>query len=186
MALGELHMAAEYYRQALSAWTFSGSRAMIPCERCPAWPSYRSMGRTWKLQNSRYAKRWIWRKRREWRVVSERHTSSCSSVLHEGRIRQPRFSFAALLARLQAASTQEAQELLPEALALQVRLHLAAGDNLAAQRRLTLLENSVQEPSFDQQMLVNILQARLRLAQGEAYGVSLLENTLSRAQEKRH
>ena len=185
MALGELHMAAEYYRQALSA-----GRSQEPSDdTMRALSGLAQLSFEW---NDLEASEQQVREALDLAQTTGMEGSERAAYLlvllctARGQDTAASFQLAALLARLQAASTQEAQELLPEALALQVRLHLAAGDNLAAQRRLTLLENSVQEPSFDQQMLVNILQARLRLAQGEAYGVSLLENTLSRAQEKRH
>lgn len=186
MALGDLHQASEYYQQALA------------------------LGRSQeKREDSARALLGLARLLYEWNDLeaSEQRTHEALELMRamgqdgservaylqallaaaRGQETVAALHLAALLARLQATPTQDAQELFPAALALQASLQLAAGDHLAVQRSLTMLAHSAQELSFVQQMQVNILQARLQLVQGKTNAaVQLLEQLLPLAREKRH
>jgi LuxR family transcriptional regulator, maltose regulon positive regulatory protein len=186
MALGELHQASEYYRQALSTGRSQeknedSARALLGLAQI----SFEWNDLAAAEQRTNEA---LELTRKMGQEGSERATYFLALLCSaRGQDAAAVFRLAALLARLQATSTQNAQELLSEALALQARLQLAAGDHLAAQRSLTVLANSAKAPSFTQQMMVNILQARLQVAQGKANtAVFLLEQLHQVAQEKRY
>jgi LuxR family maltose regulon positive regulatory protein len=185
MALGELHQAGEYYRQALATGRSQEERE----DSARALLGLAQLSFEWNdLEASEQrANEALELTRKMGREGSERAAYLLALLCSaRGQHAAAAFRLAALLARLQAMPTQDAQELLPEALALQARLHLATGDHLAAQRSLTLLENEALEPSFVQQMMVNILRASLQLAQGKTNAVLLLEQLHRVAQEKRH
>ena len=186
MVLGDLHQAGEYYQQALALGrsqekSEDSARALLGLAQLLfEWNDLEA-----SAQRTNEALELI---RAMGQDGSERvayHHALLSAA--RGQEAAAALHLAALLARLQTTSTQDAQELFPEALALQASLQLAADDHLAAQRSLRLLDHSARELSFAQQMMVNILWARLQLAQGETNNaVHLLEQVLSLAQEKRH
>jgi LuxR family maltose regulon positive regulatory protein len=187
MALGELHQADEYYRQVLPS---SGCSQEEKEESARALLGLAQLSFEWNdLEvSAQQANKALELTRTMGQTGSERaayiQAQLCSA---RGQDAAAAFQLATLLARLQATPTQDAQELFPEALALQARLQLAAGDYLAARRSLAMLAHSTQALSFVQQMMVNILQARLQFAQGETNAaVSLLVQLHQEAQQKRH
>jgi LuxR family maltose regulon positive regulatory protein len=187
IALGELHQAGEYYRQALSSGRLQEEDSE---DTVQALLGLAQLSLEWNdldasEQRTSEALELTRRCGQEW---SER-AAYLLALLHaaRGQTTSAELQLAVLLARLQAVSTPHAQELLPDALALQVRLQLATGDLLAAQRNLALLTQNTQALSFTQHMMANILQARLQFAQDNAHeALSLLAHLLPIAQEKRH
>lgn len=186
MALGELHQAGEYYRQALSL----GHAQEKSEDSVRALFGLAQLSLEWNdLEASEQRINEVVELARTMGQEKSERAAYFRVLLCAARRQEPAAALhlAALLARLQVTPAQDTQELFPETLALQARLHLAAGDYLAAQRSVAILTNAAQEFSFAQQMLGNILQARLQLAQGKANdAVCLLEHLLSLAQQKRH
>ncbi|GHO65155.1 helix-turn-helix transcriptional regulator [Ktedonobacter sp. SOSP1-52] len=186
-ALGELHQAHAYYREALSSGHLQENSE--DCVR--ALLGLAQLSLEWndlKAAEQRISEA-LERTQKLGQEGNERVTYFLA-LLSAARGQEDAASLrlATLLARLHIASTQETEDLLPEALALQARLQLATGDHLVAQRTVTALANIAGTSySFPQRMMVNILQARLQLAQGETNtAVCLLEQLLLMAQEKRY
>lgn len=186
MARGELHQAGEYYRQALtSAREHEGredqARALLGLARL----SFEWNDLTVAEQQTREALELA--QQGEQTGKDEATYLLTRLYVARGQEGPAQFQLAELIARLQAMATPGAQELLPDALALQVRLQLSAANYRAARRSLTLLENSAQELSFAQQIMVNILQARLQLAEEKTSdAMAMLERLLPTAQTKQH
>ena len=185
IALGELHQASEYYRQALS----TGLSQEKSEDSARALLGLAQLSFEWNdlAAAEQRASEALELTRKMGQEGSERAAYFLALLCSaRGQDAAAAFRLAALVARLQVTPAQDAQELLSEALALQTRLQLATGDHAAAQRSLTLLANSAKEFSFAQQMMVNILQARFQLAQGKVdTAVLLLEQLYPAAQEKR-
>ncbi|GHO90302.1 helix-turn-helix transcriptional regulator [Reticulibacter mediterranei] len=186
MALGKLLQASEYYRQALSL-----GQSQENNEECVrALLGLAQLSFEWNdLKTSEQQASEVLELTQKVEKAGSEQAAYLLALLCSAREQNAAalLQLAALLARLQATPTQDTRELFSEALALQARLHLATGDYLAAQRSFTLLEDSAEERSFAQQMMVNILQARLQMAQGKVNeAVFLLEQLYQVAQEKQH
>lgn len=186
-ALGELHQAHAYYREALSSGYSQGNSE--DCVR--ALLGLAQLALEWndlKAAEQRISEA-LERTQKLGQEGNERITYFLALLsAARGQEAAASLRLATLLARLHVTSTQEAEDLLPEVLALQARLQLAIDDHLVAQRTVTTLANTAGTSySFIQSMMVNILQARLQLAEGGTNtAVCLLEQLLSLAQEKRY
>ncbi|HEY4385296.1 MAG TPA: LuxR C-terminal-related transcriptional regulator, partial [Ktedonobacteraceae bacterium] len=185
-ALGELHQAGEYYRQALVSGRSQGDHE----DTIRALSGLTQLSLEWNdlvaaEQQINEAFELAYQRGQE----ESTETTYLLALLHAARGEDiaALHQLAVLLVRLQSLSTPDAQELLSDALILQTRLQLATGDHLASQRSLTLLTNPARDLSFARQMTMNILQARLQFAQGRTNAsISLLEQLLPIAHEKRH
>ncbi|MBO0789354.1 MAG: hypothetical protein J2P36_00145 [Ktedonobacteraceae bacterium] len=183
MAIGELHQAGEYYRLALS-----GAQEQEESER--ALLGLARISFEWNdpaAAEQQASEAWELARRRGLEFSEEVAYLQTLLRFAGGQTSAAQQQLAVLLARLQAVSTQRAQELLPDVLVLQARLQLTVDDYLAAQRCLTQLTQSSTELSFTQHIMVHILQARLQLAQGKAdAAVHQLEHLLPEASAKRY
>jgi LuxR family maltose regulon positive regulatory protein len=186
MILGDLHLAGEHYRQVPAtvhsqAEAEDRTRALLGL----AWLSFERNDLPAAEQRINEALAL----RQTLELASNEHLAlfhvlSCAT---RGQRSAAMLQLAALLARLQSTSDQEASELLPEALILQARLQLTAGDHAAAQRSIAMLTDEIRLPSFTQQMRVKLLQARLQFVQGKTdEAVAQLEHLQKEAQEKQY
>lgn len=177
-ALGELHQAHECYQQALSAGRKQGDREII----AQALRNLANISFEWNELTAAEQQ------------AHEAHTLALESELDlrssvslqlallahaRGRITSAQQQVAALLARLQTATTPEADLRLPGVLIFSARLALEVGDLQAANRILAT-------PGMQEQTEARIFQARLSLAQGKPREALLqLERLLPAVQDRR-
>ena len=177
-ALGELHQAHECYQQALSAGRRQEDREII----AQALRNLATISFEWNElaaaeQQAREAQT----------LALESELDLRSSVAFQlallaharGQITSAQQQVAALLARLQTATTPEADLRLPGVLIFSARLALEVGDLQAANRIL-------ETPGLQEQTEARIFQTRLSLAQGKPREALLqLERLLPAVQDRR-
>lgn len=185
-ALGELHQASEYHQQALS----SAREREENNDAVQAMFGLAQISLEWNDLET--TEQWINEilelMRQSEQTFNERSTYLLTLLLSaQGQTISAQQHLATLLARLQVAATPQAQELLPDALALQTRLQLAMGDLPRAERSLSLLASSERELSFVQRITASILQARLQLARSSVRSALFqLEQLRLKVSEKRY
>ena len=177
-ALGELHQAHEYYQQALAAGRRQEDREII----AQALRNLANISFEWNElataeQQAHEAQT----------LALESELDLRSSVAFQlallaharGQITSAQQQVAALLARLQTATTPEAALRLPSVLIFSARLAMEVGDLQAANRIL-------ETPGLREQTEARIFQARLSLAQGKPREALLqLERLLPAIQDRR-
>ncbi|EFH85094.1 ATP-dependent transcriptional regulator, MalT-like, LuxR family [Ktedonobacter racemifer DSM 44963] len=184
LMLGELHQAAEYYHQVLSAVPEQEDRE----DRAQALLGLAMLSFEWNdlaaiEQQTREALALM----PDNHDIQNRGTLLLALLQHaRGQTLSAQQQLAALLARLQAESTPWALWILPDVLIWQARLHLATGNLQAVQQGLETLTRSAQLLDFTQHLKRQILHARLLLAQEQATAARTeLEHLLSTAQQRR-
>ncbi|GLV53464.1 hypothetical protein KDH_03180 [Dictyobacter sp. S3.2.2.5] len=186
MALGKLHQAGEYYRQALA----SASEHNEHEEQGLARLGLARLALEWNdLAAAQQHINTAIELAHQGGEVGNKGATYLMACLHAARDQHgpALLRLAALIAHLQAIATPAAQELQLDALALQARLQLAAGDHLSARSSLQLLEQTAHEPSFAQQMMIDIIQARrLLLEKHMGDAIDRLEQLLATAQARQH
>ncbi|QBD75116.1 hypothetical protein EPA93_03535 [Ktedonosporobacter rubrisoli] len=181
--LGELHLAHEYYHQAL----FNAREQEAPQDIASALFGQTCISFEWNdlaatEQQLQEASTLLDEKENGW----SEHAALYFALLHhaQGQISSAQQQLVALLARLQASSAP--LWLHPfDILGWQIRHLLATGDLQSAQLTMESLTPYEHEFSFIQHIEAAILQARLQLAQGQAHtALHQLENILPIVQEQ--
>jgi LuxR family maltose regulon positive regulatory protein len=193
MEMGALHQASAYYQQTISEIAALGGRgedivhtlsiygmARLAYERNEL---ERVVGLTDEVANYQYngyLQHW------EEEIQTQTEILRINLLDIRGDVVSVQPQLSALLARLQASMVPNTRSryLISDVLACQIRLQILDGDLPAAERTLDLLANSEQELLAPQLQTLQLLRARLSLAQGEVeVAIFLLEQTLLTALE---
>jgi LuxR family maltose regulon positive regulatory protein len=164
---GELHQAAEYYRQVLPSAKAQADREHM----ANALLGLASIAFEWNelAVAERYALDMLETVRDDEPVQRDRANFQLALVRSaRGQTTAARQQFAEIIARLHALASPEALLLLPYVLGWQARHQLAAGDLQGAQRSLDMLVHQEHVLAFEHRLGLDLLRARLLLAQGQA------------------
>ncbi len=182
-ALGELHQAAAYYRQALS----NAHDLDDHVGSAQALLGLSGLSSEWNVletaeQQMHAAMAHLRDTELEW---NDRATLQLALLSHaRGQTTIALQQLATLRAHLQTSSTPWSSWLLPPVLLWQARLHLTTGDLPAVQTNLDLLDRYSHTLELVPRIPIKILQARLLLAQGQPHEALLqLEHLLPIAQQ---
>lgn len=189
LELGELHRAASYYQQTLSApsWPQESGEALL---RAQCASGLIRLSYEWnELEHAEQLvhEASLYQYSGDFPVGEEAVRVQIELVrllllYTRGEVTEVRAALAALMVRLQAIP--HALPLVPDVLIWQARLHIRERDLAAAERTLDTLATSTKELSLSQQRAVHLLHARLNLTRGEAEtALPELSQLLARAQQ---